>query len=71
LLVAGAALVLIALGTRLGSPPVEGAPAAAVISTSAVSSAAVASPATGCWVTGDLVGEGNPADLATALCGQK
>ena len=70
-LVAGAALVLIALGTRLGSPPVQGAPVAAAVSTSIVPSAPAVVPGTGCWVPGDLVGEGNPADVAAALCRQK
>jgi hypothetical protein len=67
----GAALVLTAFGTHPGSPSVEGAPEVAVMSTSGVPSAPAVIRGTGCWATGDLVGEGNPADVAAALCGQK
>ena len=70
LLLAGAAMVLIALGTRLDSPPAEGAPVPAGVSTGTVPSAPAATAGARCWVTGDLVGEGNPAELAVRPCGR-
>ena len=67
LVLVGATLVLIALGARLSSAPVEGAPPPAPATSVASSPLALPSPSD-CWVTGDPVGEGNPADLAAALC---
>ena len=70
LVLVGAALVLIAFGARLSSAPVEGAPPPSSATNVASSLPASMAPS-GCWVTGDLVGEGNPADLAAALCASK
>ena len=66
LLLAGAALgASVLIGFRASAGPAEQAPVTAP-------EASLTAPAPlGCWVTGDLAGEGNPADLATARCGQK
>ena len=69
LVLVGAALVLIAFGARLSSAPVEGAPPPSA-STNVASAPPASMAPSGCWITGDLVGEGNPADLA-ALCASK
>ena len=70
LVLVGAALVLIAFGARLSSAPVEGAPPPSSVTNVASSPPASIAPS-GCWVTGDMVGEANPADLAAALCASR
>ena len=70
LVLVGAALALIVFGARLSSAPVEGAPPPSS-ATNLASSPPPAPAPSGCWVTGDLVGEGDPADLAAALCASK
>jgi hypothetical protein len=75
LIAAAAAVLLLGIGAHLST-----APAATAVQATAQASLTASSPqlassdssyATGCWVSGDLVGEGNPADLAAAFCGRK
>ena len=72
---AAATAVLLGVGARMSTTPAEtAAPATAPVSLSAPSPVLASSgrsDAMGCWVPGDLVGEGNPADLVAALCGRK
>jgi hypothetical protein len=72
-LVALTAAGLVALGAHLTATSAEFSPAPAPAPTSALSvSALPAFPVLSgaCFVTGDLVGDANPADVATVLCGQ-
>ena len=61
LLVIGA--LLLALGLQTVAAPIEAAPA---VSNTSIMTAPMGG--SGCWVTGDLVGEANPAVFAAALC---
>jgi hypothetical protein len=70
LLLVGVAAALLAVGLGLAEAPVEGARAVSSPASTAASTPVPADRAS-CWVTGDLVGEGNPADLAAALCADK
>jgi hypothetical protein len=73
-----ALLALIGLGLATLAGQSLGAPPPATTSSqrgSAAAFAPVSTPAdqrttAGCWITGDLVGEANPADVAAARCGR-
>ena len=63
----GAVAILLTVGTRLAATPVEeSAPAARSVSVAAVTPRPSARP--GCWVSGDLVGDANPARVRASLC---
>ena len=64
-----AAALLIPLVPRPATAPVEAMPSASVLASTA---APTLGPTAGshCWITGDLVGEGNPATVALPFCGQ-
>ncbi len=66
-LLAAGAMLLLALVTRSAAPDVS---ANATVPAATYAGMSVA-PATGCPVTGDLVGDGNPAAGAEALCGSR
>ena len=63
------ALVLIGLNAHLGNASLETNSYSAVSVVSVASSPRQALPASSCWVTGDLVGDSNPATVAASQCG--
>jgi hypothetical protein len=67
LLVVGVAALLLAFGTRLAAPVEEAAPASRSASVAAV--ARHPSAGSGCWVTGDVVGDANPLQVYAIACG--
>jgi hypothetical protein len=70
MLIVGAAAIVVPLTTRLATASVD--PGAVPLTTTA--STAVGplgqpiAPSSGCWVSGDLIGESNPAAIAGAVC---
>jgi hypothetical protein len=74
LVVAALATLALGLGARLSTAPAETTSQAAAQVSVTASEPVLASigpaGAMGCWVTGDMVGEGNPVDVAGALCGR-
>jgi hypothetical protein len=67
LLLGASALLLVAVAARPSAAPVAAAPAAALVDGSSVPM--LATPVgRACWVSGDLVGDANPATIAAALC---
>jgi len=63
------AAILVASSPRLASAPLDQVAATPVLS-SPSSSASLAHTDAGCWVSGDLVGDANPATIAAAFCGR-
>ena len=68
----GVAAAGVLLTAAFTAPPKAGVqPAAERLSERSVSAPLVAQPrihAADCWITGDLVGDANPADVQRALC---
>ena len=60
------------LGTELAAQPLVTEPAARPLVTELAVPPLVSSSATssGCWVPGDLIGDGSPAALTATFCGQ-
>jgi hypothetical protein len=65
----GFAALLLAVAPRQSEAPVEAATAAGRTASASITAAAT-SAGPECWVSGDLVGDGNPASIAAALCGR-
>jgi hypothetical protein len=66
-LLLGVIAMLLTVGTRLAAAPVEqSAPSPRLASVAAATP--VPSAGSGCWVSGDLVGEANPASVGASLC---
>ena len=63
------AAILVGSSPRLAAAPLDQVPATPVLS-SPSSSASSAHTDPGCWVSGDLVGDANPATIAAAFCGR-
>jgi hypothetical protein len=68
-LLVGVAVLLLAIALRPVGMPVEAEPLMSV-TTTAATPAFAPTHLPDCWVTGDLVGDGNPAEIARALCGR-
>jgi len=66
---AAIAAILVASSPRLAAAPLDRVPANPVLS-SPSSSASSAHTNPGCWVSGDLVGDANPATISAAFCGR-
>jgi hypothetical protein len=61
------AALLVAVAVRPGATPIEASAAAAIVSHQPTLATTSASE---CWVTGDLVGDANPAAIFAARCGK-
>ena len=68
LLLAGVLASLVLVAPRVSSAPVEAAPS--TLSVPAESLSTVPGPQSStCWISGDLVGDANPAQVYARICG--
>ena len=71
LCIGGALMLTISVNAHLGIANVETSSYATLPIVTVSSAPRQAGPVSGCWVTGDMVGDANPATIAASLCGSQ